>query len=183
MKDLQDIDDFCLAFGTKKLNFLEFARRNSLLLVSQEYDDPSAFDDLFSPIEIEWGLPSQNVSSSHAPTVAHITDIDSSDSSFCTASTDIFDDVSLEKTTSPPPIDLRKTATMIAHSFPVDQDFSIVSQHADALSAQDFRFKPFHEEKWTIRYKELLLYQQENGHAAVPHTYPRNQQLARWIKR
>ena len=45
------------------------------------------------------------------------------------------------------------------------------------------RFKPFHEEKWTLRYKELLSFHQLHGHAAVPHTYPANPQLARWVKR
>lgn len=45
------------------------------------------------------------------------------------------------------------------------------------------RFKPFHEEKWTLRYKELLSFHQLHGHAAVPHTYPTNPQLARWVKR
>jgi hypothetical protein len=45
------------------------------------------------------------------------------------------------------------------------------------------RFKPFHEEKWALRYKELLQFYGTHGHAAVPHTYPRNPQLARWVKR
>ena len=45
------------------------------------------------------------------------------------------------------------------------------------------RFKPFHEEKWTLRYKELLSFHHLHGHAAVPHTYPANPQLARWVKR
>jgi Helicase associated domain len=42
------------------------------------------------------------------------------------------------------------------------------------------RFKAFHEEKWTFRYKELLEYHKDHGHAAVPHTFPKNPQLARW---
>jgi hypothetical protein len=45
------------------------------------------------------------------------------------------------------------------------------------------RFKPFHEEKWSLRYKELLEFHKEHGHSAVPHTYPKNPQLARWVKR
>lgn len=45
------------------------------------------------------------------------------------------------------------------------------------------RFKPFHEEKWSVRYKELLDFHKQTGHAAVPHTYPPNPQLARWVKR
>lgn len=49
------------------------------------------------------------------------------------------------------------------------------------LSSQ--RFKPFHEEKWGMRYKELVVFFRENGHSAVPHTYPKNPQLARWVKR
>lgn len=45
------------------------------------------------------------------------------------------------------------------------------------------RFKHFHEEKWNVRYKELLIFRKENGHAAVPHSYPKNPQLSRWVKR
>jgi Helicase associated domain len=45
------------------------------------------------------------------------------------------------------------------------------------------RFKPFHEEKWSLRYHELLEFHKMHGHAAVPHTYPANPQLARWVKR
>jgi len=57
---------------------------------------------------------------------------------------------------------------------PYDEDNDELNQH---------RFKPFHEEKWSLRYKELLEFHKENGHAAVPHTYPANPQLARWVKR
>jgi hypothetical protein len=55
------------------------------------------------------------------------------------------------------------------------------SSSHQALEQQ--RFKPFHEEKWTIRYKELLIFHNEHHHSAVPHTYPKNPQLARWVKR
>ena len=51
------------------------------------------------------------------------------------------------------------------------------------VAGQDQRFKPFHEEKWNQRYKELLVFHSQHGHVGVPHTYPPNQQLARWIKR
>lgn len=57
------------------------------------------------------------------------------------------------------------------------------SSNAKTAETTNQRFKPFHEEKWTLRYKELLQFHQENGHAAVPHTYPKNPQLARWVKR
>jgi hypothetical protein len=59
-----------------------------------------------------------------------------------------------------------------------DEDFE------DQYSQDDEnRFKPFHEEKWSVRYMELVQFHREHGHAAVPHTYPPNQQLARWVKR
>lgn len=45
------------------------------------------------------------------------------------------------------------------------------------------RFKPFHEEKWNTRLKELLQYRSEHGDCLVPHTYDKNPQLARWVKR
>eukprot|EP00977_Amphora_coffeiformis_P029134 scaffold38992_cov176-Amphora_coffeaeformis.AAC.1 len=54
-------------------------------------------------------------------------------------------------------------------------------ENEDALDSQ--RFKRFHEEKWSHRYKELLAFHREFGHSAVPHTFPRNPQLARWVKR
>ena len=65
-------------------------------------------------------------------------------------------------------------------------DHSVSSKsvvHSSESSADGQRFKPFHEEKWTHRYRELLEFRKEHGHSAVPHTYPKNPQLARWIKR
>jgi len=53
----------------------------------------------------------------------------------------------------------------------------------DSDGEAEQRFKPFHEEKWTLRYKELLQFHSKYGHSAVPHTYPQNPQLARWVKR
>jgi Helicase associated domain len=53
----------------------------------------------------------------------------------------------------------------------------------DDDEASPNRFKPFHEEKWSLRYNELLEFHKIHGHAAVPHTYPANPQLARWVKR
>ena len=45
------------------------------------------------------------------------------------------------------------------------------------------RFKPFHEEKWGQRLDEIRLFRKQHGHCLVPHTYPLNPQLARWVKR
>jgi Helicase associated domain len=45
------------------------------------------------------------------------------------------------------------------------------------------RFKPFHEEQWYQRFKELLQFHKDHGHSAVPHTYPPNPTLANWVKR
>lgn len=57
------------------------------------------------------------------------------------------------------------------------------SQEDGGEDDNNHRFKPFHEEKWSLRYKELLEFHKQHGHAAVPHTYPPNPQLARWVKR
>jgi hypothetical protein len=50
-------------------------------------------------------------------------------------------------------------------------------------SSDSQRFKPFHEEKWSARLKELMQYRQDHGDCLVPHTYSPNPQLARWVKR
>jgi Helicase associated domain len=69
-----------------------------------------------------------------------------------------------------------------AHNHVASDEDDDVSLSA-IVSGQDRRFKPFHEEKWNQRYEELIAFHRKHGHAAVPHTYPPNQQLARWIKR
>ena len=45
------------------------------------------------------------------------------------------------------------------------------------------RFRAFHEKKWDERLLELRAFRQQHGHSLVPHTYPPNPQLARWVKR
>jgi hypothetical protein len=61
------------------------------------------------------------------------------------------------------------------------EDSPLGGEDVDDMDGQ--RFKRFHEEKWSHRFKELLQFHREFGHSAVPHTYPRNPQLARWVKR
>lgn len=96
----------------------------------------------------------------------------------------------IQNTTTSPKMNLSNMS--VAPSFqPVP---SIKSNQKEAASDDDDnddddddsnqnRFKPFHEEKWSLRYKELLEFHRHHGHAAVPHTYPANPQLARWVKR
>jgi hypothetical protein len=48
---------------------------------------------------------------------------------------------------------------------------------------QQKRCKTIHEERWHQSFEELLQFQNEHGHAAVPHTYPPNPALANWVKR
>jgi len=45
------------------------------------------------------------------------------------------------------------------------------------------RFKPFHEERWDQMLSKFLDFREEHRHVLVPHTYPPNPQLARWVKR
>eukprot|EP00553_Chaetoceros_curvisetus_P002123 CAMPEP_0204625150 /NCGR_PEP_ID=MMETSP0717-20131115/10898_1 /ASSEMBLY_ACC=CAM_ASM_000666 /TAXON_ID=230516 /ORGANISM="Chaetoceros curvisetus" /LENGTH=407 /DNA_ID=CAMNT_0051640773 /DNA_START=42 /DNA_END=1265 /DNA_ORIENTATION=+ len=45
------------------------------------------------------------------------------------------------------------------------------------------RFKPFHEEKWNEHLDQLRAFKKKFGHCLVPHTFPENQHLARWVKR
>jgi hypothetical protein len=59
----------------------------------------------------------------------------------------------------------------------------LVKSYSEKQDPRQQRFKPFHEEKWNQRYKELLDFHREHAHCSVPHTYPKNAQLARWVKR
>lgn len=77
------------------------------------------------------------------------------------------------RSTKPVPATISPNQTL-SHSEGHIHDDDEMNQH---------RFKPFHEEKWSLRYKELLEFHKEHSHSAVPHTYPKNPQLARWVKR
>lgn len=44
-------------------------------------------------------------------------------------------------------------------------------------------FRQHHAENWMLHLAEATEYQRENGHCSIPHSYPPNQQLARWAKR
>jgi hypothetical protein len=48
---------------------------------------------------------------------------------------------------------------------------------------EEQRFKTFHEVKWNEHMEQLREFKQKFGHCLVPHTFPENQNLARWVKR
>jgi len=45
------------------------------------------------------------------------------------------------------------------------------------------KFRPYQAEKWKERFADLLSFRMEHDHCLVPHTYPSNPILARWVKR
>jgi len=49
--------------------------------------------------------------------------------------------------------------------------------------SSSIKFRPYQAEKWQERFDELLEFRKENKHCLVPHTFPMNPGLARWVKR
>lgn len=47
----------------------------------------------------------------------------------------------------------------------------------------NYKFRPYQEEKWKERFEDLLAFRSKNKNCLVPHTYPTNPTLARWVKR
>lgn len=45
------------------------------------------------------------------------------------------------------------------------------------------KFRPYQAEKWQERFDELIQFSKDNQHCLVPHTFPENPALARWVKR
>lgn len=88
-----------------------------------------------------------------------------------------FDDTLYDPFTSGTP------ALTSSFSLSSDRNSALEEADGDNEDADSQRFKRFHEEKWSHRYKELLAFHREFSHSAVPHTFPRNPQLARWVKR
>ncbi|KAG7340270.1 helicase domain protein [Nitzschia inconspicua] len=79
---------------------------------------------------------------------------------------------------------------------PLDLDEGIISTMSPGSLSRELNFVPedcptvsphntgeFQTCQWEVRFQDLLLYRQEHGHVLVPHSYPPNQKLSRWIKR
>lgn len=45
------------------------------------------------------------------------------------------------------------------------------------------RVRKYKEDQWNFRFQDLLQFRAEEGHVMVPHSYPKNQKLAQWVKR
>ncbi|CAJ1950308.1 unnamed protein product [Cylindrotheca closterium] len=45
------------------------------------------------------------------------------------------------------------------------------------------RFRPYQETQWRAQFQKLIQYKLEHGHCSVPHAYPEDPILARWVKR
>ncbi|CAJ1935987.1 unnamed protein product [Cylindrotheca closterium] len=45
------------------------------------------------------------------------------------------------------------------------------------------RFRPYQETQWRAQFQKLVQYKLEHGHCSVPHAYPEDPILARWVKR
>mmetsp|Transcript_12006 Transcript_12006/g.17552 ORF Transcript_12006/g.17552 Transcript_12006/m.17552 type:complete len:241 (-) Transcript_12006:173-895(-) len=45
------------------------------------------------------------------------------------------------------------------------------------------RFNSFQEKKWNLHLEQFRTFKKIHGHPLVPHTFPENQHLARWVKR
>jgi len=78
--------------------------------------------------------------------------------------------------------------------FDVNESLQIVTSSFDNQANNDLqkevkndiiqkKSKPFQDRKWDIRFREFLAFVKENGHGSVPHSYPKNQKLSRWVKR
>lgn len=61
-------------------------------------------------------------------------------------------------------------------------DNSDVSSEGDSLN-QFGRFRDYQSGQWSLRFRELQQFRKRTGHCCVPHGYPENPVLARWVKR
>lgn len=73
----------------------------------------------------------------------------------------------------PPPMPLqRKTSSNM-------MDTSTHSNSSSVTTA----YRPYQDEQWMAHYQRLVQFRQEKGHCMVPHLYPHDLPLSRWVKR
>lgn len=58
-----------------------------------------------------------------------------------------------------------------------------IKRRLSNTNENDTKFRPYQSEKWQERFDELVAFQRKEGHCLVPHTFPENPALARWVKR
>jgi hypothetical protein len=75
--------------------------------------------------------------------------------------------------TSPPLV-----ASTCLSSFGRDDVASLSSQQVKKR-----RVRKYKEDQWNERFEDLLQFRADEGHVMVPHSYPKNQKLAQWVKR
>lgn len=56
-------------------------------------------------------------------------------------------------------------------------------EESQAFPKSDSRFRPYQEEQWAEHFQALCEYRNREGNCLVPHLYPQNPALARWVKR
>lgn len=160
------------------------SRRNSLLHFSI-FDFP--FSETFeqpvnstAPISIEENILGQSISSIPNLEDIHFMRAEIRLSALLTDCSEYNDTAPLGSDSSVAHDPLKAPATVASIKFP---DLFERERNGIDSNVEDDRFKPYHEERWDLRYKELTQFFGENGHTAVPHTYPPNRKLARWVKR
>ena len=89
---------------------------------------------------------------------------------------------SVENTACVTPRDEKNSSKKRCISSVSDEDGEGDDDSSTSLLVSD-RFRPYQEEQWAEHFKSLCEYQEEHGHCLVPHFYPPNPALARWVKR
>jgi hypothetical protein len=68
---------------------------------------------------------------------------------------------------------------MVDHD--IMKSFDKYQEEAKEINKRGFRI--YQLDQWAERSEDLLHFKAETGHCLVPHDYPPNQKLARWVKR
>mmetsp|Transcript_16763 Transcript_16763/g.31759 ORF Transcript_16763/g.31759 Transcript_16763/m.31759 type:complete len:583 (+) Transcript_16763:365-2113(+) len=86
-----------------------------------------------------------------------------------------------KKNKKPDPASTRSEDKDIAATTTIKNDKRDASSNIS--KGEQGRFRGFHEKKWNDHLMELREFKKQHGHCLVPHTFPENQSLARWVKR
>ncbi|CAJ1955995.1 unnamed protein product [Cylindrotheca closterium] len=62
-------------------------------------------------------------------------------------------------------------------------DISSQAPEGSSMMYTKSRFQVRHKDQWETQFQLLHEFKRKHGHCRIPHTYPENQSLARWVKR
>jgi len=166
--------NFCDSFFNETEQQQQIMHSSSFILQQQPDVAPSSSSEALLE-----KLSNDLLNSNRSPTTSLNTSLNTATATSTSATTSTTTSTAATKSTK------KKAATKKSKSqTPAAATKTTTKKKKKRIVSATYKFRPYQEEKWKERFDDLLKFRESSGgHCLVPHTYPENPTLARWVKR